>query len=161
IALDFAIGTAPVGRLVIELYEGKTPKTCEQFAGLAIASASGASETWEPFDQIIPGILIRSGRVVGQTELGESPFEARFEEENLGWRKFDERGLVGIWGEEKDSARRPFFITLGPCPILNNKHTVFGRVVSDDTILDKIASVPIDPSNHPTSAIEVINCEIV
>jgi hypothetical protein len=29
--LDISIGTTPVGRLVIELFTDKTPKTCEKY----------------------------------------------------------------------------------------------------------------------------------
>ncbi|KAA1134968.1 Peptidyl-prolyl cis-trans isomerase cyp8 [Puccinia graminis f. sp. tritici] len=42
------------------------------------------------------------------------------------------------------TGKSQFFITFRETPHLNNKHTVFGRVVGGDSVLSKFESIPID-----------------
>lgn len=53
-----------------------------------------------------------------------------------------------------------FFITLRPCPHLNGKHVVFGRIIRgyDDVIKQQITQVPTDEKDRPVRPIVIVNC---
>lgn len=51
-----------------------------------------------------------------------------------------------------------FFITLEPCPHLNGKHTIFGRLVSGQAILEKIAKVDVDKNDRPLEPVLIARC---
>lgn len=51
-----------------------------------------------------------------------------------------------------------FFITLEPCPHLSGKHTIFGRLVSGEETLERIAKVAVDKNDMPTEPVLVSRC---
>jgi len=46
-----------------------------------------------------------------------------------------------------------FFITLAPTPHLNNRHTVFGKIISGIDIVQKIGSVQTGPMDRPVTPV--------
>lgn len=70
-------------------------------------------------------------------------------------------GIVSMArGEALDSAETSFFICLVPQPVLDNKYTIFGKVVSGMDVVAKISNVPLEGSK-PRERVEVIGTEIL
>lgn len=53
-----------------------------------------------------------------------------------------------------------FFITTVPCPWLDQKHTVFGRVTKGMDICSKIENVKVDDMDKPLDEISILSIDI-
>ena len=70
-------------------------------------------------------------------------------------------GIVSMArGEALNSAETSFFICLAPQPVLDNKYTIFGKVVSGMDVVAKISNVPLEGSK-PRERVELISTEIL
>jgi peptidyl-prolyl cis-trans isomerase B (cyclophilin B) len=70
-------------------------------------------------------------------------------------------GIVSMArGEEPDSAETSFFICLAPQPVLDNKYTIFGKVVAGMDVVAKISNVPLEGSK-PRERVELTGTEIL
>lgn len=50
-----------------------------------------------------------------------------------------------------------FFITLAPCPHLDNKHTVFGRVSGGMATVQRLGLARTDANDRPVDAIKIVS----
>ncbi|KAL8829257.1 MAG: hypothetical protein Q9170_006252 [Blastenia crenularia] len=145
---DIQSGADYFGRIVIELFGDKTPKSSENFRAICTSSHNSHSLarplTYKssPFHRIIDEFMIQGGDITaGNGTGGTSIYGKNFEDENIGWRKIDAPGLLCMANRGKDTNNSQFFITLAPCEHLNGKHTVFGHVVKGMVVCERMAKV--------------------
>ncbi|OCK92487.1 uncharacterized protein K441DRAFT_697880 [Cenococcum geophilum 1.58] len=156
--LDVSVGTEPIGRLVIELFVDKAPKTCENFRTLCTGSNPPLTYKMSPFHRIIDEFMIQGGDITkGDGTGGTSIYGEQFEDENIGWREIDAAGLVCMANRGRNTNGSQFFITLAPCTHLNAKHTVFGHLVSGQPILEQLASLQTDKDDRPLTPVLISN----
>ncbi|PLW56749.1 hypothetical protein PCANC_01713 [Puccinia coronata f. sp. avenae] len=131
-----------LGDLNVELYCDRAPRTCYNFFMLARKGYYDDTE----FHRLIPGFMIQGGDPTGTGKGGESywgkPFGDEFHLRNA--YKHTGRGMLSMANHGKDTNGSQFFITFRETPHLNNKHTVFGRVVGGESVLAKLEAIPID-----------------
>ncbi|MCJ1478206.1 hypothetical protein MMC13_006882 [Lambiella insularis] len=163
--LDIQIGTLPAGRVVVELFVDKTPKTCENFRSLCalLYTPPGASKALtyknSPLHRVIDEFMIQGGDITARDGTGgQSIYGGDFEDENIGWREIDTAGLVCMANRGKGTNSSQFFITLAPCQHLNAKHTVFGHVVMGMDTVDRIAKVEVDNGDKPVQDVFITHC---
>ncbi|SMY24715.1 unnamed protein product [Zymoseptoria tritici ST99CH_1A5] len=157
--LDVSIGEEPAGRLTIELFADKTPKTAENFRQLCTGEHNGLSYAKAPFHRVIDEFMIQGGDIASGDGTGTtSIYDGEFDDENLDWREMDAAGLLCSANRGKDTNGSQFFLTLEACPHLNGKHTIFGRLVGGEDTLAKIAKVKVDGKDCPVTPVLVSRC---
>jgi len=72
-----------------------------------------------------------------------------------------EAGILSMArGDDPASAQTSFFICLGKASSLDNKYTVFGRVVDGMPIVEALAKVPLN-GEEPVTRVEITRVRIV
>lgn len=77
-----------------------------------------------------------------------SIYGPRFDDENF-VIKHDQKYLLSMANAGKNTNGSQFFITFVPCPWLDGKHTVFGKVIDGQNIVDEIERRCGTPNGKP------------
>jgi peptidyl-prolyl cis-trans isomerase A (cyclophilin A) len=158
------------GTVVVRLFPKDAPKTVENFVGLA----TGEKDWTHPATQeamkgkalydgtvlhrCIPNFMIQGGDPLGRGTGGPG---FRFEDEFTSGKKFDKPGILAMANSGPGTNGSQFFITVVPTPWLNNRHTIFGEVVSGQDVIDRIANiVPKDSGDRPKTEIKIKKLKI-
>ncbi|CAI2172200.1 3965_t:CDS:10 [Funneliformis geosporum] len=100
------------------------------------------------------------GDPTGTGKGGESYWKKDFADELKRNLSHNERGLMSMANKGKNTNSSQFFFTFRPCTHLDNKHTIFGKIVGGKEILDKMELVPTDESDRPLQEIKIIEVAI-
>ena len=131
-------------------------QTCKNFATLA---ATGKYDN-VIFHRIIPGFMIQGGDPTGTGTGGSSIYGAKFEDEFVSSLKHDGKGTLSMANSGPGTNGSQFFITLGPTPHLNGKHTVFGKVVQGMDVVDKLGSVETGRADKPVQDVMIQSADV-
>jgi peptidyl-prolyl cis-trans isomerase A (cyclophilin A) len=149
------------GRFTIQLFEKEAPQTVANFAGLAEGTkewkdpVTGEKKTTPFYDgvvfhRIINGFMIQGGDRLGQGTGGPG---YQFGDEFHPSLRHDRAGILSMANSGPNSNGSQFFITLGPTPHLDRRHSVFGAVVEGLDVVRKIGSVPTGRQDRPVSPV--------
>lgn len=122
----------PKGTIKLELFADKTPKTVANFEKLA---KSGFYDGLT-FHRVIKDFMIQGGCPNG-TGTGGPGYQ--FEDEFHPDLKHIGPGILSMANAGPNTNGSQFFITHVACPWLDGKHTVFGKVLEGQDVVDKIA----------------------
>ena len=131
------------GEILLELFEKDAPLTVANFIGLAEGNLKvfDSIKHKEPFyngisfHRVIPNFMIQGGDPDGNGQGG--PGYKFFDETDNGI-PHDAAGILSMANAGPNTNGSQFFITHGPTPHLNGKHTVFGKVVDGQDVVDAI-----------------------
>lgn len=140
-----------LGDITIALFKDQTPKTCKNFATLA---ATGKYDN-VIFHRIIKGFMIQGGDPTGTGRGGSSIYGAKFEDEFVPSLRHDSKGTLSMANSGPGTNGSQFFITLGPTPHLDGKHTVFGKVVQGEDVVDKLGAVKTGAGDRPVQEVKI------
>ena len=119
------------GNIELELYPQQAPKTVNNFVFLAQAEYyDGVS-----FHRVISDFMIQGGDPTGSGRGGPG---YRFEDEVAKNTLTHETGVISMANSGPNTNGSQFFITHSPQPHLDGKHTVFGKVVKGQDVVDAI-----------------------
>jgi peptidyl-prolyl cis-trans isomerase A (cyclophilin A) len=152
-----------LGSIAIRLFPQQAPQTVENFVGLA----EGTKEWTDPqsgrksrtpmyngtiFHRVISGFMIQGGDPLG-TGTGSPGY--RFADEFHPGLRFDRPYLLAMANAGPGTNGSQFFITLGPTPHLNDKHTIFGEVIQGQEVVDQIGAQETGQRDRPVKEIVI------
>jgi peptidyl-prolyl cis-trans isomerase B (cyclophilin B) len=133
------------GIIELELYPQYAPKTVNNFVFLA----GGGFYDRVSFHRVISNFMIQGGDPTGTGRGGPG---YRFEDETKGNPLKHETGVISMANAGPNTNGSQFFITHSPQPHLDGRHTVFGKVVKGQQVVDairqgdRIVKVEVRPS---------------
>jgi peptidyl-prolyl cis-trans isomerase B (cyclophilin B) len=119
------------GIIRIELHEDKVPKTVANFEKLIQQGFYNGLK----FHRVIPDFMIQGGCPQG-TGTGGPGY--KFADEFHPTLKHDGPGVLSMANAGPNTNGSQFFITHVATPWLDGKHSVFGRVLQGQDVVDKI-----------------------
>jgi peptidyl-prolyl cis-trans isomerase B (cyclophilin B) len=119
------------GSIEIELFPEHAPKTVNNFVFLA----RDGFYDGVVFHRVIADFMIQGGDPTGSGRGGPG---YRFEDEFEGNPLRHERGVISMANAGPGTNGSQFFITHGPQPHLDGRHTVFGKVSKGLDVVDAI-----------------------
>jgi peptidyl-prolyl cis-trans isomerase A (cyclophilin A) len=153
------------GDITVDLFPDHAPKTVANFADLA----EGVKEWTHPktrakttdklydgtvFHRVIGGFMIQGGDPLGQGTGGPG---YQFGDEFHPELQFDRPYLLAMANAGPGTNGSQFFITVGPTPHLNRRHTIFGEVADQASrdVVDQIASVRTGRADRPVDPVVI------
>ena len=118
------------GPIRIQMEPEKAPLTVANFANLAQRGFYDGLN----FHRVINDFMVQGGCPQG---IGTGGPGYRFEDETSNGLSHD-RGVLSMANAGPGTNGSQFFITHVPCPWLNGKHTVFGKVLEGMDVVDSI-----------------------
>lgn len=137
------------GDMVAELYADRTPLTVENFVNLA---RSGFYDS-TTFHRVIPGFMAQGGDPTGSGSGGPG---YQFRDEIDPTLRHSGPGMLSMANAGPGTNGSQFFITFGPTPHLDGRHTVFGRVTEGLEVLRSIRERDPQRDRQPGDRIDTI-----
>ncbi len=152
------------GSFFIKLFDDKTPVTVRNFVNLA----EGTGEFKDPksgewvkrpyfdgiiFHRVISKFMVQTGDPLGQGTGGPGYVIRDEMDPSL---NFTEPGLLGMANRGPGTGGSQFFITEVATPWLNQKHTIFGKLLEGSdgvSLVKEIANVPKAAGDKPITPI--------
>ncbi|THG99891.1 hypothetical protein EW026_g2537 [Hermanssonia centrifuga] len=142
------------GSLNLELYCEKAPKTCYNF--LMLAKQGKYNNCL--FHRLVPGFMIQTGDPTGTGSGGESYWGTPFRDEHdmKGAAKHDSRGVLAMANKGTNTNGSQWYLTFKEAPHLDKKHTVFGKLVGGEEVLDTLEGQPVKPgTERPAKSVRI------
>ena len=120
------------GQVRVALFADDAPLTVANFVNLAQRGFYDGLK----FHRVIAGFMVQGGDPTGTGRGGPG---YTFADEFSPRRRHDSAGVLSMANAGPGTNGSQFFITHGPQPHLDDRHSVFGRVVSGQDVVDAIA----------------------
>lgn len=164
---DIEINGKKAGRIQMELFKTKFPKTAENFRALCTGE-KGVGKSGKPlhykgsvFHRIIPGFMLQGGDFTnGNGTGGESIYGGKFDDEwyeNELFITHNTPGLLSMANSGKNTNGSQFFITVERCKWLDCRHVVFGQVEEGYELVKEIEALG-SGSGMPSKKVIIADC---
>ena len=146
--------TTNQGSFDVELFEDKAPATAKNFAKLVEKGFYDGTV----FHRVIDGFMLQGGDPTGTGRGG--PGYSIKDEFNPSLRHTGE-GILSMANAGPNTGGSQFFITLAATPWLDNKHAIFGRVISGMEVVRAIGKVPTAAGDRPKQEVRIEKVSMV
>jgi cyclophilin family peptidyl-prolyl cis-trans isomerase len=170
--LKFSVDGHSVGRVVVKVYQNKTPLAAENFKCLCTGEKGigrmGKLLCYQgsKVHRIVPQFCVQMGDFTkGNGTGGESIYPPNSQHGDA-WGKFKDElfmqhskpGLLSMANSGKNTNSSQVFFTLRPVPHLDGKHVVFGEVVEGMDVIEALGMLETDSKQKPVHPVEISEC---
>jgi cyclophilin family peptidyl-prolyl cis-trans isomerase len=153
-----AVLETTMGEVTVEFFPDRAPGHVRNFLRLAKLGVYDGTA----FHRVVPGFVVQTGalstRKAPLTQK-QRPFVVNLPPEFSPTPH--EAGVLSMArGDALDSAQTSFFVCLGKAASLDNKYTVFGRVVDGMAVIEALAKVPLN-GEEPIQRVEITRVRIL
>ncbi|MBZ0267564.1 peptidylprolyl isomerase [bacterium] len=160
----YAVFETSVGTFVCKLYYDQVPVTVANFVGLTTGEKefqdveSGETVTRPFYDglkfhRVIKNFMIQGGCPLGNGRGGPGySFADEFDPE----LRHDGPGILSMANSGPNTNGSQFFVTHVPTPWLDDKHSIFGRVMMGQDVVNAMADVPMKGAQNSTPVEDII-----
>ncbi|MDQ8208085.1 peptidylprolyl isomerase [Coraliomargarita sp. SDUM461003] len=113
------------------------------------------------FHRVIDGFMIQGGDPLGSGTGGESIWGKNFPDEFSEEARFDSEGMLAMANSGPMTNGSQFFITTSNPEWLNDKHTIFGKVVKGYDNVVKIEKVETGAGDKPVEEQKIVKAYLV
>jgi peptidyl-prolyl cis-trans isomerase-like 1 len=152
-AAEEVVFDTTMGQFVVELYPSHAPRTCKNFVELARRGYYDGTI----FHRIIKDFMVQGGDPTGTGRGGESIYPGgKFADEIKRDLKHTGAGILSMANAGPNTNGSQFFITLAPCPHLDGKHTVFGRISGGMSTVKRLGLARTDGNDRPMENVRIV-----
>jgi len=147
-----------VGEIDIELWSRECPKACRNFVQLCMEGYYDKTK----FFRVVPDFIVQGGDPTNTGSGGDSVYGGPFKDEFHSRLRMVRRGLVAMANSGKDDNGSQFFFTLAATKELQNKHTVFGKVVGDTLFnMIRLAEGHLEDGDRPKYPHRILRTKVL
>merc|ERR1712020_678772 len=144
--------------IIIGLYGNVVPRTARNFYELCRGDNQGLSLVGSPFHRVVPDFMIQGGDFTrGDGRGGASIYGDNFDDENFDL-KHTSPGILSMANSGPDTNGSQFFITVVETSWLDNKHVVFGKVITGMDVVNAIVNQPRNAADRPLDEVLISAC---
>lgn len=137
-----------LGDIRFEIYQDRAPKTAENFLSLVRKGFYNGTT----FHRVIPGFMIQGGDPKGDGTGGPG---YTIPDEFHPTLKHTGPGVLSMANAGPNTGGSQFFVTLAATGWLDGKHAIFGKVIGGQDVVEKIAQVPRDARDRPSTPVRI------
>lgn len=156
-----------LGKFTARLFDDVAPNTVANFVGLATGKiqwddprtgkpGEGALYDGVVFHRVISGFMCQGGDPTGTGRGGPG---YQFDDECSAKARHEKGGMLSMANAGSRGGRgtngSQFFVTFGPTPHLDGKHTVFGEVIEGMDVVGAIGKAKTDAGDRPLTPIKI------
>lgn len=145
--------TTNKGVFVAEMFEDKAPLTTKNFIELVEKGFYDGII----FHRVIDGFMIQGGDPTG---TGRGGSKQTIPDEFGEGLDFSQPGILAMANAGPNTGSSQFFVTVVPTPWLQNHHSIFGKVVKNYDVVEKISGVQTDFADKPLEDVVLNTVEI-
>lgn len=161
-----------MGNFTAALFEDLAPNTISSFVGLAtgkgdwvdpVSGEPGSGRYYDGviFHRVIAGFMLQGG---DRTGTGRGGPGYTFDDECNPQAKHTKAGILSMANAGSRGGRgsngSQFFVTLGPTPHLDGKHTVFGEVIEGLDVVKAIGKTGTAAGDRPIQDVKIETIDI-